>query len=52
MNKYDILQQKLESGIQVNHFLTSYGDRENNASTVAKCMSFFCALLSRLLMGL
>ncbi|KAJ3476224.1 hypothetical protein NLI96_g11307 [Meripilus lineatus] len=36
MNKYDLLQKKLESGVKVNRFLTSYADRENKASTVAK----------------
>ncbi|KAL4252694.1 P-loop containing nucleoside triphosphate hydrolase [Abortiporus biennis] len=36
MNKYDLLEKKLKSGVQINHYLTSYGDRDNEAGTFSK----------------
>ncbi|KAF8224509.1 G-alpha-domain-containing protein [Tricholoma matsutake] len=33
LNKCDLLRRKLKSGTRVQHFLPSYGDRPNNAST-------------------
>ncbi|KAJ7140960.1 guanine nucleotide binding protein, alpha subunit [Mycena epipterygia] len=36
LNKTDILRQKLEAGVQVRQYITSYGDRPNNFSTVAE----------------
>ena len=37
LNKCDILDKKLRSGIQVRDFVPSYGDRSNTLGTVAKC---------------
>ncbi|KAJ6616676.1 G-protein alpha subunit [Mycena sp. CBHHK59/15] len=36
LNKTDILRRKLEAGIQVRQYITSYGDRPNNYATVAE----------------
>ncbi|KAG6853545.1 hypothetical protein C0991_003336 [Blastosporella zonata] len=36
LNKCDILRKKIKSGVQVNMFLPSYGDRPNDAVTVLK----------------
>jgi guanine nucleotide-binding protein alpha-1 subunit len=55
MNKCDILQRKIESGIKVNKYMTSYGSRENSVEVFSKCafppktaymnMFFTCFLL-------
>lgn len=44
LNKCDLLRRKLKSGTRVQHFLPSYGDRPNNASTFVTCTtcSFGC----------
>ncbi|KAJ7466951.1 guanine nucleotide binding protein, alpha subunit [Mycena latifolia] len=36
LNKTDVLRQKLEAGVQVRQYITSYGNRPNNFSTVAE----------------
>lgn len=37
LNKCDLLDKKLQAGIQVRHFVPSFGDRSNTLATVAKC---------------
>ena len=37
LNKCDLLQEKLEAGVQLKNYLTTYGDRPNNYESVAKC---------------
>lgn len=39
LNKYDLLAQKLESGLVFSKFVTSYKDQPNDAENVAKCES-------------
>lgn len=42
LNKVDLLERKLSSGVKVNEYLPSYGDRPNDLSTVVRCeFSFF-----------
>ncbi|OBZ78476.1 Guanine nucleotide-binding protein alpha-4 subunit [Grifola frondosa] len=36
LNKYDLLEKKLKSGIKITKYLPSFGDRENSATVVAK----------------
>ncbi|KAJ6594618.1 guanine nucleotide binding protein, alpha subunit [Mycena capillaripes] len=36
LNKTDILRKKLEAGVQIRKYITSYGDRPNNFSTAAE----------------
>ncbi|KAH9887394.1 G-alpha-domain-containing protein [Cubamyces lactineus] len=36
LNKYDLLEKKLRSGIQVKKYLPSFGDRENSAPVLAQ----------------
>jgi guanine nucleotide-binding protein subunit alpha len=36
LNKCDLLQAKLEAGVRLNQFLTSYGDRPNDYANVTK----------------
>ncbi|OCH86407.1 P-loop containing nucleoside triphosphate hydrolase protein [Obba rivulosa] len=36
LNKYDLLERKLQSGIQVKKYLPSFGERENSAPVLAK----------------
>ncbi|KAF8598472.1 G-protein alpha subunit [Ceratobasidium sp. AG-I] len=38
LNKCDLLQAKLEAGVQLKQFLTSYGDRPNDYATVTKTL--------------
>ena len=37
MNKCDLLDKKIKSGVNVKKSLPSFGDRSNDASTVIKC---------------
>lgn len=37
LNKYDLLEKKLEGGTRVNKYLPSFADRENDAATLARC---------------
>jgi hypothetical protein len=37
LNKIDLLQKKIESGIMVNRYLPSYADRPNETMSVVKC---------------
>jgi guanine nucleotide-binding protein alpha-1 subunit len=37
LNKCDLLQRKLDSGVRLNRYMTSYGDRPNDYDAVAKC---------------
>ncbi|KAJ7019202.1 guanine nucleotide binding protein, alpha subunit [Mycena alexandri] len=36
LNKTDILRKKLEAGVQIRQYITSYGNRPNNFSTAAE----------------
>ncbi|KAJ7633463.1 guanine nucleotide binding protein, alpha subunit [Mycena polygramma] len=36
LNKTDILRKKLEAGVQIREYITSYGNRPNNFSTAAE----------------
>lgn len=38
MNKCDILEQKLRSGIRLSKYLRSFGDRPNDLENAQKCM--------------
>lgn len=40
LNKIDILERKIRSGIMVNRFLPSYGHRPNETNEVIKCKYF------------
>lgn len=42
LNKIDILENKIESGVMVNRHLPSYGDRPNDTQSVVKC-TWACA---------
>jgi len=35
LNKIDILREKLEAGVKVQKYVTSFGDRPNNIETVS-----------------
>lgn len=37
LNKYDLLEQKLQNGVKVNRYLPSFGDRENSGPVLARC---------------
>lgn len=37
LNKYDLLEKKLASGVKAKKYMPSFGDRENSAPVVAKC---------------
>ena len=37
LNKVDLLQAKLNSGVQLSRYVTSYGDRPNDYASVSKC---------------
>ena len=37
LNKFDLLEKKLEGGLKASDYLTNYGDRPNNAQVFAKC---------------
>ena len=37
LNKFDLLEKKLENGLKASDYLTNYGDRPNNAQVFAKC---------------
>ena len=37
MNKCDILDRKLKSGIRLSKYLRSFGDRANDLDTAQKC---------------
>lgn len=39
LNKCDILQKKIHRGVRVADYISSYGDRPNDAKTVGKCAS-------------
>ncbi|KAF9262815.1 hypothetical protein L218DRAFT_959960 [Marasmius fiardii PR-910] len=39
LNKYDVLQEKIERGIPINQFIPSYGDRPNTCSDFANYIS-------------
>lgn len=41
LNKCDILQRKLESGIRLARYVKSYDDRSNDIETASKCASRF-----------
>ncbi|KAI0765491.1 G-alpha-domain-containing protein [Fomes fomentarius] len=36
LNKYDLLEQKLQNGVKVNRYLPSFGDRENSGPVLAR----------------
>ena len=39
LNKCDLLQRKLESGVRIKDFVHSYGDRPNDVEHALKCES-------------
>lgn len=39
LNKCDILEAKLSSGIRLSKYVRSYGDRPNDLDTASKCVS-------------
>lgn len=39
LNKCDILESKLDSGIRLSKYVRSYGDRPNDIETASKCSS-------------
>ncbi len=41
LNKCDLLEQKLRSGVQVRSHVPSFGDRSNDVETVKKCECSF-----------
>ena len=44
LNKIDLLNRKLHSGVKINQYLPSYGERSNDTATVVRCgflFSFF-----------
>jgi hypothetical protein len=47
LNKYDILDAKLRSGIKFREFVTSYKDRPNNTKNVLECKSDFYLTIVR-----
>ena len=38
LNKCDLLEKKLQSGIKVKKYIPRYGDRENTKDTFGKCL--------------
>ncbi|KAG8216368.1 guanine nucleotide binding protein, alpha subunit [Butyriboletus roseoflavus] len=42
LNKCDILESKLDSGIRLAKYVRSYGDRSNDIETASKCLSNPC----------
>lgn len=44
LNKIDLLDRKLLSGIKINQYLPSYGERANDTKTVLRCEFFFLFL--------
>jgi hypothetical protein len=42
----DGLEAKLKQGVSFRNYITSYGDRANDLSTVTKCMSDLCPYFS------
>jgi guanine nucleotide-binding protein alpha-1 subunit len=44
LNKYDLLDAKLRSGIQFRQFVTSYKDRPNRTENVLQCETDFFSL--------
>ncbi len=47
LNKYDLLDAKLRSGIQFRQFVTSYKDRPNKTEDVLQCESDFLPYVER-----
>lgn len=45
LNKCDILDAKLKSGIQLAKYVRSYGDRPNDLDTACKCWPFLFSAL-------
>ena len=41
LNKIDLLERKLQSGVKVKQYLPSYGQRSNDTRTVLRCDFFF-----------
>lgn len=37
MNKYDLLKKKLDRGVRISDYISTYSDRPNDAKTAAKC---------------
>lgn len=40
LNKCDILEKKLNSGVRLSKYVRSYGDRGNDIETASKCQLF------------
>ena len=49
LNKYDLLAKKLNRGVKVREYISSFADRENTPEAVVKCTCPFPAL-SRIVM--
>ena len=43
LNKIDLMQQKLASGIRLRDYVVSYGDRPNNYETASACAWVVCS---------
>jgi guanine nucleotide-binding protein subunit alpha len=37
LNKCDILERKLARGVQLQRYITTYGDRKNDLPTASRC---------------
>ena len=44
LNKCDLLEKKLASGVKVSRYVPSFGDRRNDAATVTHCASLITPL--------
>jgi len=45
LNKIDLLDRKLRSGMKINAYLPSYGERSNDTGNVVRCEFFFLSLI-------
>ena len=45
LNKVDLLNLKLRSGVKIRQYLPSYGDRNNDTATMVRCELFSPRLL-------
>ena len=44
MNKADLLEKKLKSGVKVNKYIPRYGDRENTIAVFSRCACRYVSL--------
>lgn len=52
LNKSDILEKKLNSGVMVNKYIPRYGSRENSLPVFSACRSISPLMLMELTMSL